>query len=207
MTKCSISQLAWPEPKLTFAEQEVISSVTAPAVYWLVAGWRPSSGLTQSIQLDHSYRSEQLIFRECVCAHTDSFLQRFLFSVCLHSVWVCHWVQGVLAYQWTHRLVDFWKTFAPQSSVFEPVCEGLAGIVTLKGLMWRLMLRDNTGFVSIVPTSLVSYSLTEVYSDPTARGEGGGGIPVMRCGEERNPNNCFARVDQMKSWEDLFLVF
>ncbi len=63
------------------------------------------------------------------------------------------------------------------------VCvEGLGGIVALKSLMWRLMQRDNTGFVSIVPMSLVSYSLTEVYSNPMVRKEGGGGLPVLSVG-------------------------
>lgn len=33
--------------------------------------------------------------------------------------------------------------------------EGLGCIVALKGLMWRLMQRDNTGFVSIVPMSML----------------------------------------------------
>ena len=58
------------------------------------------------------------------------------------------------------RLKDFRATVR---CVCETVCVWLEGIVALKGLMWRLMQRDNAGFVSTVPMSLVSYSPVEVY--------------------------------------------
>ena len=100
---------------------------------------------------------------------------------CLLPVCVCQCVQGELGCQWTEGLVAVWKTFAPQSGVCvcETVCVWLEGIVALKGLMWRLMQRDNAGFVSTVPMSLVSYSPVEVYWNPMVREKGGGGIPVM----------------------------
>lgn len=54
--------------------------------------------------------------------------------------------------------------------------EGLGGIVALKDLMWRLMQRDNTGFVSIVPMSLLCLSpdggLFKPHSQKWRLGEG-----------------------------------
>lgn len=48
------------------------------------------------------------------------------------------------------------KRLARQSPECVRVCvEKPGGIVALKGLMWGLMQRDNTGFVSLVPMSLV----------------------------------------------------
>lgn len=78
--------------------------------------------------------------------------------------------------------------------------EGLGRIVALKGLMWRLMQGDNTGFVSIVPMSLVSYSLAEVYSNPMVRMKGGGGLPVPSvCGRARNLEMGFIRTGLSKT--------
>lgn len=145
----------------------------------------------------------QMHFRRDYCMqqplhflHLVACLSLSEFSVaCLHSVSLC-WLMcagraGMSMDRGIRRLMKDFR--ATVRCVRDCVCvcvEGLGGIVVLKSLMWRLMQRDNTGFVSIVPMSLVSYSLAKVYSNPMVREESGGGLPVLNgCGMARYLKN------------------
>lgn len=185
----------WPDPSVCWPlGNRKLCNTWKSILYWLLGDWGPSSGAIQSLLSIPTANTCDV----SVCVHTDACSRGYcvqplvqmhlgaflcMFSGgCLLPVCVCQCVQGELGCQWTEGLVAVWKTFAPQSGVCETVCvcvERLGGIVALKGLMWRLMQRDNTGFVSTVPMSLVSYSPVEVYSNPMVREKGGGGIPVM----------------------------